>query len=76
MAGNGRQCAKEKRLGYHATEAAAAQAYYNYVKDGIDPAKRREREGKSSQFPGVSWRKRCGEWAAKRKVGRCRLTPA
>jgi len=64
---------KRHHLGYHATEEAAAQAYDNYVKDGVDPVQRQVAQ--SSQFKGVSWNKRRGKWAATRKVGRCRLTP-
>jgi hypothetical protein len=43
--GNGKWTAKcrGKHLGYHATEEAAAQAYDDYDKDGVDPVKRRER---------------------------------
>jgi hypothetical protein len=44
---------KGKRLGYHATEEAAAQAYDNYVKDGIVAVT--HREPASSQFQGVTW---------------------
>ena len=55
------QC-KGKHLGHHATEEAAAQAYDDYVKDGVDPVQRRE--GTSSQFKGVSWHKRRGKWLA------------
>jgi hypothetical protein len=39
---------KGKGLGYHVTEEAAAQAYVNYVEDGVDHVQRRE--GSSSQF--------------------------
>ena len=53
---------KEEALGHHVTEAAAALAYDDYVKDGIDPLQRRE--GTSPQFKGVSWDKRSGKWVA------------
>ena len=56
---------KGKNRGYHATEEAAARAYDSYVKDGVDPVKRRECN--SSQFKGVSWDKSCGMWKAKCK---------
>jgi len=71
-----------KFLGYHATEDAAAQAYDNYVNDGIAPVRRRATTS-ASQFKGVTWDKSCGKWKAICKgkslgyhatVGRCRLT--
>jgi len=58
---NGKWIAKyqQKFLGNHATEEAAAQAYDNYVKNGVGPVKQR-----SSQIKGVTLD----------KVGRCSLT--
>jgi len=50
-------------LGYHATEEAAAQAYSNYVKDGVDPMRR----DCTSQYKGVSWDKGKGKWGARYK---------
>jgi len=50
------------RLGNHATEEDAAQAYDNYVKDGVLPVPRRAGTS-TSQFKGVCWHKR-GKWAA------------
>ena len=59
---------KGKSLRLHATEEAAAQAYDNYVKDGVVPVQRRERrEGTSSQFQGVGWDKKRGKWRAECK---------
>jgi len=55
-----------KGLGYHATEEAAALAYDNYVKDGVDSVKRREGTS-SSRFKGVSWNKSHGNWTAECK---------
>jgi hypothetical protein len=55
---------KGRHLGLHATEEAAALAYTNYVKDGVDPVTRRDR---TSQFKGVNWHKHRGKWWAKCK---------
>jgi len=61
--GNWRATCRGKYLGCHATEEAAAQAYDNHVKDGVDPVKHRE-ECTTSQFTGVSWDKSHGKWRA------------
>jgi hypothetical protein len=54
-------------LGYHAAEEAAAQAYNDYVKDGVVPVNLRRTI--TSQFKGVSWAKLGGKW-----VARCKST--
>ena len=54
---------KKKPLGLHTTEEAAAQAYDDYVKDGVLPVMRG-----SSQFKGVGWSKREGRWTAQCKL--------
>jgi hypothetical protein len=51
-------------LGCFATQEAAAAAYETFVEDGVDPVKRRRRDGTSSQFKGVIWVKRSGKWRA------------
>ena len=68
--GNGKWTAKGtgKYLGSHATEAAAVQAYDNYVKDGVDPVT--HRGPTSSQFKGVTWKKSEGKWRAQ-CMGKC-----
>ena len=49
-----------KHLGVHATEEAAAQAYNDYVENGVVPVKQRER---TSQFKGVIYRpSSAGNW--------------
>jgi hypothetical protein len=42
-------------------EEAAAQAYDKYVKDGVDPVRRRV-DTSTSQFKGVRFNKKCGNW--------------
>ena len=61
--GKWKAACKRTWLGYHATEEAAAQAYNNYVKDGIAPVKHRS----SSGFKGVGWDKHYGKWRAQCK---------
>jgi hypothetical protein len=51
-------------LGPYTAEAAAAQAYENYIKEGVVPARNRER---TSHFMGVCWYKRQKKWMAKCK---------
>jgi hypothetical protein len=51
---------KSKVLGYHTTEEGAAQAYENYVKDGVVPVK----PSTFSHLTGVSWVKGPGKWKA------------
>ena len=58
--GKWRAMRKGTWLGYHATEAAAALACDNYVKDGVAPVKKPG----SSQFMGASLDKRSGKWKA------------
>ena len=53
-----------ENLGYHATEEAAAQAYNNYVENGVIPLKHRSG---TSQFKGVGWDKYSGKWKARCK---------
>ena len=53
---------KGKEVGYHATEEAAAQAYENYVTDGVIPVK--HPRNISSEFKGVTWYERYGKWQA------------
>ena len=62
--GKWRATCKKKSLGNHATEEVAAQAYDNYVKDGVGLAPHRHPTF-TSQFTGVSWVKRLGKWRAK-----------
>jgi hypothetical protein len=45
----------------HVIEEAAAQAYTNFVEDGVIPATVRKR---TTQFKGVSWHKGRGKWHA------------
>jgi hypothetical protein len=54
---------KGTRLGYHATEEAAARAYNKYLKDGIDPIKHRDATN-TSQFMGVHRVKSTSKWRA------------
>jgi hypothetical protein len=49
-----------KYLGYHTTEEGAACAYSKYLKDGIEPAKRRD--AITSQLKGISWDKAKLRW--------------
>jgi len=53
----------KKHLGNHATEEEAVRAYSKYLKDGIDPVKRRD--ARTSQFTGVCWDKNNKKWEAK-----------
>ena len=59
--GTWRAKCKRTHLGSHATEEAAARAYTKYVEDGIVP----EKHPPSSQFTGVSWNKKTGNWRAR-----------
>ena len=59
------QC-KKKRLGFHATEEAAALAYDNYVKDGVVPVSHRN-PSSTSQSKGVFWDKGRKKWRAQCK---------
>jgi len=61
-AGKWRAQYKEKHLGNHATEEAAARAYDLYVEDGVDPVQ--HRGARTSEFKGVSWHKSSGKWQA------------
>ena len=63
--GKWRAQSQGKSLGHHATEKAAAQAYTNYLRDGVDPGKH-PRDG-TSQFKGVHWDRGCAKWRAQFK---------
>jgi hypothetical protein len=54
-----------KHLGSHSKEEDAARACSKYLKDGIDPLKRRE--ANTSQFKGVYWNKGEMKWKAQCK---------
>jgi len=54
---------KDTYLGFHTTEEGAARVYNKYLKDGIDPVKRRA--ASTSQFTGVCWDR--NKWVAKCK---------
>ena len=54
---------QRKYLGVYPTEEAAARAYNKYLKDGIDPVKRRA-ANRTSQFTGVFWAKSAAKWRA------------
>ena len=55
---------KQKWLGFHATEEAAARACTDYVEDGVIPVMPQARENHSSRFMGVGFEKRFGKWKA------------
>jgi hypothetical protein len=61
-AGKWRAQYKEKHLGNHTTEEAAARAYDLYVEDGVDHVQ--HRGAHTSEFKGVSWHKSSGKWQA------------